>query len=75
MRNKHPLMARYRLFRMSLDRIHFCKASKAKYRLHLTVGMVLTTALAVIGTAYQHEGLTYFAHAANLITAGLWIWE
>lgn len=60
---------------VDLNKVHFCKASKAKYRVHLTVGMIVSTILSVVGTAFHHDGMTYFALGANLITALLWIWE
>lgn len=64
-----------RLRKPDLDRIHFCKSSKAKYRLHITSGVIVASLLAVVGTATGHDGLTHFATGANLITCIMWIWE
>lgn len=67
--------ARLRKMRIALDRVHFCKTNKAKYRLHLTIGVLASTGLAVIGTATGHDGLTHFATTANCVTCIMWIWE
>lgn len=67
--------ARVRLIRIRLDQVHFCKSNKAKYRLHITIGVVVASLLAVVGTATGHDGLTHFATGANLITCIMWIWE
>lgn len=61
--------------RVDWQNVHFCKADKVKYRMHITVGMVLVTLLAIIGTATGHQGLTHLASIANMVTAILWIWE
>lgn len=61
--------------KIDLEQLHFCKSSKARYRVHLTVGIIVSAALAVFGTMYHHEMLTHFATLANTWTAILWIWE
>lgn len=61
--------------KIDLERLHTCKASKAKYRVHLTIGMIASVIMACVGTALHHDGLTYFAQGANLITGVWWIWE
>lgn len=72
---RHHWNARLRAFRMRLDHVHICKANKAKYRLHLTIGVIVASFLAIVGTATGHDGLTHFATTANLVTCIMWIWE
>lgn len=73
--HKHPIRARLRWMAWKLDAVHFCKASKAKYRTHLTVGVVIATTVGMIGVAYGHPGFAHFAAVANCVTAIMWIWE
>lgn len=61
--------------KIDLEKVHFCKRSKAKYRVHITIGVLATAVLAMFGTAYSHEWLQHFATGANVVTAILWIWE
>lgn len=75
MRSKRLAAALARKARIDLSKVHFCKSSKAKYRLHITVGVFVSAGLAVYGTATGHEGFTHFATVANVVTAILWIWE
>ena len=60
---------------IDLEEVHFCKDSKAKYRVHLTVGMMVATGACYIGTAYNMPWLIHLATTANAMTAIIWIWE
>lgn len=58
--------------RPDLNHLHFRKGrAKAKYRLQLTVGVVVAT---VAGMA-AGDALTIFASVVNGGTAVMWIWE
>lgn len=73
--NVRAIRARIRLMQWRLDAVHFCKMSKAKYRAHLTVGVIFATAAGMLGLAYGHPELAHLAAVANCITAIMWIWE
>lgn len=73
--NKRMGVALLRKLRIDLSHVHFCKRSKAKYRVHITLGVIVTAGLAVAGSMTGHEEFTHFATVANVVTAILWIWE
>ncbi len=58
-----------------LNTVHFCRTSKAKYRVHLTMGIVIGTVASVAGVVFDMLWLTHLATATNAITALIWIWE
>lgn len=64
-----------RVRKIDLDNLHFCRDSKARYKKHLTFGMVIATAAGMIGIAWDVEHLAHVASIANMVTAIFWIWE
>lgn len=56
---------------MNLENVHVRRsdAPRARYRIHLTIGVVASAVLAL------HDPLTSFAIVTNTVTAILWIWE
>jgi hypothetical protein len=64
-----------KLVKVDFDNLHFCRDNKVRYRKHLTVGMILATALGMIGVATGLVWLTHLSALANGATAIIWIWE
>lgn len=64
-----------RRIKIDWDNLHFCRDSKAKYRKHLTLGVIIATMLGMIGASFGHEVLAHGAAIANMVTAVFWIWE
>lgn len=61
--------------KVELEKVHFCKSNKVKYRKHLTVGVLVSSACTIIGVAFNIPWLTHMAVGANTITSLMWIWE
>lgn len=61
--------------RWHLETVHFCRENKVRYRMHLTVGMLLSGVAAFVATHYGINWLNYAAIGGNTITAMIWIWE
>lgn len=68
-------MKRWYLIQVDLGKVHFCRDNKVRYRKHLTIGMLLSTVLCIIGTAYGINWMMHAGTVANSVTALMWIWE
>lgn len=60
--------------RVNLDEVHITR-NPARFRRHLSAGLVASTLVGLIGTAY---GVPWCLHLSLVMQAGtslLWVWE